>query len=170
MRCTDGDNAATYRPGQWHAGRIRAAGEPARQGGKAMSKISAEGYFGARSLSCAVGSRVERTCSVCGRNFMMDAGSHVYRTDFGVQCSYSCFQRAKAGGKRRHERKPRTAACEDIGAIRAQCIAQLEENQRALEGTHGKERERIQARMCYWKRKLAETEHDEATIGAAKEE
>ena len=135
-----------------------------------MSKISAEGYFGARSLSCAVGTRVERTCSVCGRNFMMDAGCHVYRTDFGVQCSYSCFQRAKAGGKRRHERKPRVKTAEATDAMRAQCIAQLEENQRALEGTHGKERDRIHARISYWRKRLTETVHDEATIGAAKEE
>lgn len=135
-----------------------------------MSRSSAASYFGARQLIRAVGTRVERTCSVCGRNFMMDAGCHVYRTDFGVQCSYSCFKRAKTGGKRKHARKPRVQTVRETSAVRAQCIAQLAENQRALEGTHGKERERINSRISYWKRKLADIDRDAACIEAAKME
>lgn len=135
-----------------------------------MSRMSEGSYYSARGLSSAVGSRVERTCSVCGKPFMMNPDCHVYRTDPGVQCSWSCYRRAKEGKKRKHQRKPRERTCADPAAMRAQCIAVLAKNQDELEGTHGKERERVSARIAYWRRKLAETEHDAAYIRAAKED
>lgn len=135
-----------------------------------MSTTRPYGNLSARAAWGCIGSRVERTCSECGKGFMMDAGCHVYRTDFGVQCSWSCFKRAKSGEKRKHERKPRAQTVRETSAMRAQCLAQLEENRRALERTHGKERDRINARISYWRRKLADIDRDAACIEAAKRE
>lgn len=109
------------------------------------------------SVGC---SRVEKTCSVCGRTFLMDATEHIYRAGGVNQCSYTCFRAAqKKNPKVTKQRGRRLKGCLPT---REECEKRIREETQMLDTLTGDMRHKCISRRRYWIRLLEEIEIDES--------
>lgn len=108
------------------------------------------------SVGC---SRVEKTCSVCGKVFFMDASEHVYRAAGAAQCSYTCFRAAQK--KSPTVTKQQGRRLRGCLPTREECERRIREETQMLDTLTGDMRHKCISRRRYWIRLLKEIEIDE---------
>lgn len=109
------------------------------------------------SVGC---SRVEKTCSVCGKVFFMDASEHVYRAAGAAQCSYTCFRVAQK--KSPPVTKQRGRRLKGCLPTREECEKRIREETQMLDTLTGDMRRKCITRKRYWMKMLEEIEIDES--------
>lgn len=108
------------------------------------------------SVGC---SRVEKTCSVCGKVFFMNATEHVYRAGGANQCSYTCFRAAQR--KSPPVTKQRGRRLKGCLPTREECEKRIREETQLMETLTGDLRHKCMSRRRYWIRLLDEIKADE---------
>ena len=104
-------------------------------------------------------SRLEKRCSVCGKNFLMDPAQHVYHVAGKVQCSYTCYRTAQK--RNQTPTKQRGRRLKGCLPTREECERRIREETQMLDTLTGDMRHKCISRRRHWIRLLKEIEIDE---------